>query len=81
MTTPMFAPAAVSCLIDGRSPRPEEIEEVACKIWQDVYARTFRIAWEEVDRGSRLYFSIQAAALAALGAFVSLSTGVKTAAS
>jgi len=72
MMTPLFAPAAVACLVDGRTPRPEEIEEVARKIWQDVYARTMRIAWEEVDRRSGLYLSIQAAALAALGAFVSI---------
>ena len=66
----MFAPAAVACLVDGRSPRPEEIEEMAGKIWREAYARIWQIAWSEVDRGSRLYLSIHAAALMALGAMV-----------
>lgn len=76
MNSPMFAPAAVACLVDGRSPRPEEIEEVASKIWDDAYARTARMGWEEVERGSRLYLTIQAAALVALGGIVSLGAEV-----
>lgn len=76
MKSPMFAPAAVACLVDGRPPRPEEIDEVASKIWQESYARDRKIAWGEVDRGSRLYLSIQAAALVSLGVLASLAPDV-----
>ena len=68
--TPMFTPAAVACLSAGRMPRPDEIEEMAAKIWREAYARLWQIEWNEVERGSRLYLSIYAAALMALGAMV-----------
>ena len=67
MTKPMFAPAAVACLVDGRSPRPEEVDEMAAKIWGEAYRRLWRIEWTDVEPGSRLHGSILAAAFAALG--------------
>ena len=70
MKTPMFTPAAVACLASGRMPRPEEIDEMAAKIWREAYAWLWKIEWSEVERGSRLYMSIYAAALMALGAMV-----------
>ena len=65
--TSMFAPAAVACLSAGRAPRPEEVDEMAAKIWGEAYARLWKIEWHQVERGSRLYLSIYAAALMALG--------------
>ena len=68
--TTMFAPAAVACLSAGRAPRPDEIDEVAAKIWGEAYARLWKIEWDQVERGSRLYISIYAAAMTALGTVV-----------
>jgi hypothetical protein len=65
--TPMFAPAAVACLSAGRPPQPAEIDEMAAKIWGEAYARLWKIEWHQVERGSRLYLSIYAAALMAFG--------------
>ena len=67
MTRHMFAPGAVACLVDGRSPRPDEVDEMAAKIWGEAYRRLWQIEWSEVEPGSRLHASILAAALAALG--------------
>ena len=78
--TPMFAPAAVSCLADGRAPRPDEVDELAAKIWREAYARLWKIEWHQVERGSRLYLSIYAAALMALGAVVQFGPDVLAAA-
>ncbi len=68
MTRHMFAPAAVSCLVDGRAPRQDEVDEMAAKIWREAYHRVWQIEWSDVEPGSRLHASILAAALAALGA-------------
>ena len=68
MTKHMFSPAAVSCLVDGRSPRPDEVEQMAAKIWCEAYRRLWQMDWAEVEPGTRLHASILAAALAALGA-------------
>ncbi|TVV77221.1 hypothetical protein [Sphingomonas solaris] len=76
MKSPMFAPAAVACLVDGREPRAEEIDQLAAKIWHDVYHRSWKIDWSEVERGSRLYLATYAAALAALGAIASFSPDI-----
>lgn len=73
MTRHMFAPAAVACLIDGRDPRPDEVEQMAAKIWREAYRSLRRIEWSEVEPGSRLHASILAAALAALGALATLN--------
>lgn len=67
MITEMFSPAAVACLVDGRGPRPDEIDVMASKIWHDVYARDRQIAWSEVDPSSELYITTHAAALVSLG--------------
>ncbi len=67
MITEMFSPAAVACLVDGRGPRPDEIAELASKIWHDVYAHDRKIAWSDVDPGSELYITTHAAAIASLG--------------
>jgi hypothetical protein len=80
MMTPMFSPAAVACLVSGRMPRPEEIEEMAAKIWREAYARVWQIEWSEVERGSRVYRSIYAAALMALGAMVQFAPDMLAAA-
>lgn len=73
MTKHMFTPAAIACLVDGRSPRPEEVDQLAAKIWCEAYRRVWKMEWSEVKPGSRLHASIQAAALMGLGALATLT--------
>ena len=80
MTRHMFAPAAVACLMDGRSPRPDEVDEMAAKIWCEAYHRLWNMEWSEVEPGSRLHASILAAALAALGALATFGPDMLNAA-
>ena len=80
MMSPMFTPAAVACLVDGRLPRPEEVDEMAAKIWRESYWWVWKIEWSEVERSSRLYASIYAAALTALGSMVQFGPEVMKAA-
>lgn len=80
MTRHMLAPAAVSCLVDGRSPRPDEVDQMAAKIWREAYRRIWQIEWTDVEPGSRLHASILAAALAGLGALTAFGPDMLNAA-
>ena len=56
-----------SSVSEGRTPDEAEIEDIAAKIWRDVYARDEPIRWDEVEVGSPTHRKSFAAALAALG--------------
>jgi len=53
---------------EGRPPHAAEIEDIAAKIWHDVYRGKEPIAWEQVEAGSAPHRKSFAAAMAALGA-------------
>jgi hypothetical protein len=63
----MFPSAILSCLSEGRLPRPFETEFVAAKIWREAFASLCNMSWSDVPRGSPAYRRTMAAARAALG--------------
>jgi hypothetical protein len=52
---------------EGRPPEAAEIEDIAAKIWRDIYGRDALLAWDQVEAGSPPHRKSFAAALAALG--------------
>ena len=63
----MFPRAILSCLSEGRLPRPFETEFVAAKIWNEAFSWLSGMSWSEVPRGSEAYRRTMAAARIALG--------------
>ena len=53
------------CLAQDRSPTEQEIQLIACKIWQDGFASSANLSWNELQPGSEQYDrSIKAARMA-----------------
>lgn len=53
------------CLAQERFPTEEEIQLVACKIWQDGFASSANLSWHDLLPGSEHYDrSIKAARMA-----------------
>lgn len=56
-----------SCLSEQRNPTDEEINVVASKIWQDGFAASSGMNWDDLQPGSLVYAYVRNAAKMALG--------------
>lgn len=62
-----FHYALRACMSEGRSPHPQELEDLAAKIWRDAYRPATGLEWSDVEEDSSWKRRAQAAARAALG--------------
>jgi hypothetical protein len=56
-----------ACMAENRQPAPQEIDQVAAKIWRDAYSDRAQLQWTQVEAGSPQHRRTIAAARAALG--------------
>lgn len=63
----VFHALLMECLADQRRPTNDEVDSVACKIWQDSHGSMTGQAWPDVARGSDAHRQMINAAMMALG--------------